>query len=255
MDTLEKVKPGQPVTASLFNRLVDAIRACRVTSVAGGRVTHNNTGGTTIGIDRPRNPMQRVRGDADAEEPDSKSVETTDGKGREVTLYGFKEAKPGDIEFDDLSNHAFLVRDGGAPPTLDYKKIKTDFEEIEVVTDVVFDSGGYLNLKKKKVTVIKADADPTDSEILRFEKKSVVDKVEYESGYLRYTTVSMFAVKPEADNGTTEIVKFEQKSFVQNVTYSSGKLQQQKESAYVVTATGGGTSDIVTFQECEVYNG
>jgi len=59
MAILSKVQKGQPITAELFNNMIDAIRECQVTSVVGSGGTistfKRGPGGTTISITSQKN--------------------------------------------------------------------------------------------------------------------------------------------------------------------------------------------------------
>lgn len=54
MALLSKVQRGQPITAELFNNMIDAIRECQINAVVGSGGTtatfRRSTGGTTISI-------------------------------------------------------------------------------------------------------------------------------------------------------------------------------------------------------------
>lgn len=54
MPLLSKVQVGQPITAELFNNMIDAIRECQINAVVGSGGTtatfKRSTGGTTISI-------------------------------------------------------------------------------------------------------------------------------------------------------------------------------------------------------------
>ena len=116
------VTSGQPITAALFNRLLDAVKGCMITSVVGGRVARNANGGTTLTIDTPRG-RAGAKGDADvggesesAPKPETLSVETKNRRGRVFSLFGFKKPSAFELPSSDRDKVFILARDGREPP-------------------------------------------------------------------------------------------------------------------------------------------
>jgi hypothetical protein len=113
-----RIIPGQKVTAGWANELLETLRRCRITSVVGGRLTRNAGGGTTLEVSRTRAAPEK--GDADAGEPEAKSVEK-DKKGRWLSLFEFLKPSEYAAPSVDRARHQVLVRDGsGEVPALRY---------------------------------------------------------------------------------------------------------------------------------------
>lgn len=214
----QRVKRGEPITADFFNKVMEGIRRCLITSVAGGRLTQNPAGGTTLVIPTHKGGFApRIKGDADVAEgdtgesaatPKARSVESENKKGRIFSLFEFQEPSSYTIPTDDKGkpkNCTLLVRDNnGTVPTLRYA-------DMEDATGAALPDGE----KDKDALLWKVETGGSAWKPVRTQEVDIVTSVEFANGVLR--------------------------------------MQKMKCRVIMETESSGQWSDIVTFKECEGY--